>query len=63
MRCRDTFHLSIVIGCGAATRASRFSPAIPRPKSRCRPSSHQSAAGTDFKRHPEIANPTEVVSA
>jgi hypothetical protein len=32
MRCRDTFPLSIVIGCGAATRASRFGPARSLPR-------------------------------
>jgi hypothetical protein len=41
--------LSIVIGCGAATRASRFGLALTRPESRCRPSSHHSAAGSDFE--------------
>jgi hypothetical protein len=32
MRCRDIFPLSIVIGCGAATRASRFGPARSLPR-------------------------------
>jgi hypothetical protein len=49
MRCRDTFPLSIVISCGAVIRASRFGPAPGRPELLCRPSSHQSAAGSDFK--------------
>ena len=40
---------SFVISCGAATRASRFGPAQTRPESRCRPSSHYSAAGSDFE--------------
>jgi hypothetical protein len=56
----------IVIGCGAATRASCFGPTPTRPTSRCRPSSHRNPAGSDFKRLREIANPigvdTEVVS-
>ena len=49
MRCRDTFPLSIVIGCGAATRASRFGPALTRPELISRPGSHQSAGGSDFE--------------
>ena len=53
MRCRDTFPLSIVIGCGTATRASRFGLALTRPELICRPSSHRARRGAISKRHPE----------
>jgi hypothetical protein len=56
MRCRDTFPLSIVIGCGAATRASRFGPArFPAPPSRdVAPAATTAPLGAISKRHPEI---------
>jgi hypothetical protein len=50
----------IVIGCGAAIRASRFGPAQSLSQVEMSPRSHQSAAGRDIKRLPEIANPTGV---
>jgi|SRR5438067_11143272 len=53
MRCRDTFPLSIVIGCGTATRASRFGLALTCPELICRPSSHRARRGAISKRHPE----------
>jgi hypothetical protein len=41
--------LPFVISCGAAIRASRFGPALTRPELICRPSSHYSAAESDFE--------------
>jgi hypothetical protein len=45
----DQLSLLFVISCRAAIRASRFGPALTRPELICRPSSHQSAAVSDFE--------------
>jgi hypothetical protein len=49
MRCRDTFPLSIVIGCGAATRASRFGPARSLPRVEMSPQQPLERRGERFQ--------------
>ena len=48
--------LPFVISRGAVIRASRVGPALTRPESVCRPSSHRSAAGSDFEAPSRVPN-------
>ena len=61
MRCRATFPF-VALSSATEPPHERHASAlpIPGPTSRCRLSSRQSAAGSDFKRLPKIANPTGV---
>jgi hypothetical protein len=61
VRCRATFPF-VALSSATEPPHERHASAlpIPGPTSRCRLSSRQSAAGSDFKRLPKIANPTGV---
>jgi hypothetical protein len=63
VRCRATFSF-VALSSPAEPPQERHGSALrkTRPKSRCRPSSHQSASENVFKSHPEIANPNRIGS-